>query len=65
MIPEMWQILGNQCFDDNFYAAMAEASSTDLPGECQDGKLGGGGVSNFQALCLPSLSLGSDVQWLN
>ena len=55
MILEMWQIMGNAAFDDEFYAAMAEASRTDLSAEWQDGKLGGGEVSNFQALCLPAL----------
>jgi hypothetical protein len=65
MIPEMWQVIGNAAFNDEFYAAMADASSTDLPAEWQDGKLGGGEASNFQALCLPSLSFGGGSEWLN
>lgn len=57
MITELWQILGNAAFDDIFYEAMHDASNTDLPGECQSGNSMGGETSNFQALCLPSLSL--------
>jgi hypothetical protein len=57
---ELWQIVGNAAFDDEFYQAMAEASQTDLPAEWRNGNSMGGETSNVQALCLPSLCMTTD-----
>lgn len=63
MITELWQIVGNAAFDDNFYEAINNASNNDLPGECQSGNSMGGETSNLQALCLPSLSLSTNQDY--